>query len=168
MHSEWAAKAYFIIFISVSQHWAHPNASFATSLTQITALRCPSVYNTAWSEHTICFCFIPIIFPTRFLNWLQVQLRGWRLSAIPPGCYWGIKWSPVPFLTVLEEPLGPTDWGRKPCSVMKWGVGTGSDIQELKKQRLPCTHPQKPKIPVLFIWRRRKWEGKVSHWEKQQ
>lgn len=33
----------------------------------------------------------------------------------------------------MEEPLRQSGWGRKPHSVVKWGVGAGSDIQELKK-----------------------------------
>ncbi len=127
----------FFILISVSQHGDHPNSGFVHSLTQITAHKYPSVFNSAWSKHTICFCFIPIIFTTRILDKVQVQLHSWRLSVVPPGCCWGTRWSPGPFLTVMEEPLRRPGWGRKPRSVARWGEGAGRDIQELKTTMAP-------------------------------
>lgn len=144
--------------------WAPRNSRFEHSLTQIAPLRCPSVCNPAWSEHTICFCLIPIIFTTCTLDRVQACLYGSRLSAVPPGRSWGIEWSPALFLMVLEEPLRAAGWGRKWRSAVKRGAGTRSDIQGLKKTMAPLHTSAKPKIPVLFICRRRKWEGKVSLW----
>lgn len=108
---------------------------FIHSLTQITAHKFPSVFNSARSKHTICFGFTPIIFTTCILDKVQVQLHCWRLAVVPPGCCWGIKWSPGSFLMVMEEPLRQPDWDRKLHSVVSWrgggrggSVGTGSDI----------------------------------------
>lgn len=115
--------------IRLMQLWTLRNFSFAHSLTQIAPLVYPSVCNPAWSEHTICFCLIPIIFTTRVLDLVQAQLRASSLSAVPPGHSWGREWSPVPFLMVPGERLRPAGWGRKQRSVVKTGAGTGRDIQ---------------------------------------
>lgn len=118
----------FFILISISQHGYHPTSRFAHSLTQITAHKYPSVFNSAWSKHTICFCFIPIIFTTCILDKFQVQLHSWKSSAVPPGCCSGLRWNPGSFLMAMEEPLWQPSWDRKLHSAVKRSVGAGSDI----------------------------------------
>lgn len=82
----------------------------------------PSVLSSARSKHTICFCFIQIIFTTCVLETVQPQPCSRRLSVIPPGCWRGTGWSLGPFLTVMEEPLKGPAWDRKPHSAMRRGV----------------------------------------------
>lgn len=116
-HKHKDTRSYFIFIFEITQtqvlliHW--PKSQHT---------RYPSVFNSAWSKHTICFCFIPIIFTTCILDKVQVQLHGWRMCAVPPGCCWGIRWSPEPFLMVMEEPPRQPDWDRKLHSVARTGV----------------------------------------------
>lgn len=110
-------------FISTSQQ---PKLILLTHWPKSQQHKRPSVFNSAWSKHTICFCFLPIIFTTCILD--KVQLHRCLSLVIPPGRFWGIRWSPGTFLMVLVQPLRQPGWGRKLHSVVRWGVGSGSDI----------------------------------------
>lgn len=87
----WAAtdKGLLGFPVYLIQLWTLINSSFAHSLTQIAPLLYPSVFNSAWSEHAICFCLIPIIFTTR-VCWTES-----KRSYTPRGC--------LPYLLDIPE-----------------------------------------------------------------
>lgn len=142
--------------------------SFAHSLTQITALIYPSVFNSAWSKHTICFCFF---FFSQSFSQHAVWTKSSHILEVVCRTSWMLLRDKVKSWAIPDGDGGTSEairlgqeaafCGEVGCRGRKWHTGV--------KENNGCpAHIRKPKIPVLFIWRRRKWEGKVSLWGKQQ